>query len=79
MSFSFASYCFDKYKKFLTHNYKGYSFISIDRIRSEWKWHNLAYVYNFERLPTRSVDVFFDSDDINHGIFSWIINNLRWW
>ena len=26
MSFSFASYCFDKYKKFLTHNYKDYSF-----------------------------------------------------
>lgn len=26
MSFSFAGYCFDKYKKFLTHNYKDYSF-----------------------------------------------------
>ena len=26
MLFSFASYCFDKYKKFLTHNYKDYSF-----------------------------------------------------
>ena len=31
MSFSFAGYCFDKYKKFLTHNYKDYSF-NIDLI-----------------------------------------------
>lgn len=58
---------------------QGYSSINIDRIRNEWIWHNLGYIYNFERLSTRSVDTFFDSDDINHGIFSWIINNLRWW
>lgn len=58
---------------------EGYSAIDIDRIRNEWVWHNLAYAFNFRRDAARTVDAFFNSDDINHGIFSWIINNLRWW
>ena len=57
----------------------GYTSINIERVRNEWAWHKIGYILNIMRDSARSVDVFFDADDVNHGIFSWIINHCRLW
>ena len=55
------------------------SSINIDRVRNEIMWHNIGHAFGVDYEATRTTQVFFDSDDINHGLFSWIINHLRWW
>ena len=53
------------------------SAVNIDRIRNEWIYHNLAYGFNFKPRQTGTVNVYFNSDDTGHGIFSWVMNNIR--
>ena len=50
-------------------------YLNYELILNEWKWHSLAYGIGFSRDSTASVDVYFNSEDTGHGIFSWIINN----
>ena len=58
-------------------NKDGYDHLNIEKVGSEWLWHNIAYGVGIRRDLSASVDVFFNSDDVEHGIFSFIINNIN--
>ena len=52
------------------------AYLNYKLIVNEWKWHKFAFGIGFFRDKTSSVDAYFNSGDENHGILSWIINNV---
>ena len=58
-----------------------YPNLNVDKVRNEWIWHNLGYFFPIPlyKKQCSEADIYLNSDDKDHGLFSWIINNLRWW
>ena len=64
-------------KEFLTWFSKEHSEFNIGRANNEWVWHNMAYGMGVKRESTVSVDLYFNADDVGHGILSWIMNHIK--
>ena len=52
------------------------AYLNYKLIVNEWKWHKFAFGIGFFMDQTSSVNAYFNSGDENHGILSWIINNV---
>ena len=50
--------------------------LNVKKIKNEIKWHQLAYMFGFMQSQTASVNVYFNSDDEGHDLFSFIMNNI---
>ena len=52
------------------------SLINKKKVLNELKWHNAAYNVKYKTKSTVTADVYFNSDDVDHAFFSWIMNNI---
>ena len=44
---------------------------------SEWVWHIIAYSLLSDETA-KDADIYFNSDDEDHGWKSWLMNHWRW-
>ena len=72
-AFSLTDAEIDEFLEFLQ---KENRVLNVKKIKNEIKWHQLAYMFGFKQSQTASVNVYFNSDDEGHGIFSDIMNNI---
>ena len=77
-SFDYSKKQMEEFLLILKYDYE-YSCINVSKILNEWGWHDVAYEIHFNQKQTASVNVYFDSDDVGHGLFSWVMNNIKLW
>ena len=54
--------------------------LNVEKMLNEWMWHNFGYTspLSFIRGPSKDADMYLNSDDTGHFIYSWIINNIKY-
>ena len=75
-SFQYTNDEQEKILKELQSIYSNHEF-NIDKMKNEWGWHNLSYAFGWAQSQTASVDMYINGDDVGHGAFSWIMNNIH--